>query len=94
LFEQLDFEEEEIFKTLLNLYHDVQKEENKKDLEKVLEFYIQKNFKSQKNKENFSKSISNFRLYLSVFTYESEEENNIYLGFLTKMIDESKWGQI
>jgi hypothetical protein len=51
----------------------VQKEENKKDLEKVLEFYIQKNLKSPKNKENFSKNISNLRLYLSVFTYESEE---------------------
>lgn len=60
----------------------------------MLEFYVQKNLKSSKNKENFSKNIFNLRLYLSVFTYESEEENNIYLGFLTKMVDESKWGQI
>jgi hypothetical protein len=71
LFEQLDFEEEEIFKTLINLYLDVQKEEGKKNIEKVLEFYVQKNLKSPKNKENFSKNISNLKLYLSVFTYES-----------------------
>lgn len=37
----------------------------------MLEFYVQKNLKLPKNKENFSKNITNFKLYLSVFTYES-----------------------
>jgi len=55
---------------------------------------LHKNIKSQKIKTSFSKNLENLQLFLSIFTYETEEENNTYTTFLTKAVEESKWAQV